>query len=36
MNITMGNIFLIPDDAVEQRKLGISFNFLILAFKGLT
>ena len=23
MNITKGNIFLIPDDAVEQRKLGI-------------
>ena len=36
MYITMRNIFLIPNDAIDRRKLGIQFLFLILAVKGPT
>ena len=36
MYITMRNIFLIPNDAIDRRKLGIQLLFLILAVKGPT
>ena len=36
MYITMWNIFLIPNDAIDRRKLGIKILFLILAVKGPT
>ena len=36
MYITTRNIFLIPDDAVDRRKLGILFLINIQAVKGLT